>query len=71
MADRCLPGLEPGFIRLDLERTAHGNWRLVVLAVDDGRYLWSGEADEYEDMTYYEALDVVQAVLDCLDPGTP
>lgn len=69
MSDRCLPGLAPGFIRLTLLATGDAGWRLEVHAADDPRYLWSGDTDVYEDLTYEEALDVVGAVLDGLWPG--
>lgn len=64
--DYTLPGLQPGFIRLSLERQADGYWEVRVNAAEGQGFLDRSGQQRYQDLTAYEAQDVVTASLEGL-----
>nr|CRY95325.1 hypothetical protein [uncultured prokaryote] len=69
-ADQALPGLEPAYVRVTLERQGddEDRWKVVLWAAQSRGFL-SAPWDVYEDLTWGEACDVVGNVLDVLGPA--
>lgn len=62
---RYLPGLEPGYLRYELERSPSG-WVLTCTHADSRGTVYGPASVRYEGLTLAEAVDVLGAHLDGL-----
>lgn len=60
----CLPGIEAGFIRVEMERDDLGRYVVRVWVAQDARYLSAADRDTYGPLSRSEAFDVLVAVVD-------
>jgi len=63
MTNRPLPGLEPGFVRFEIERMEDGYYDVHVWCAQGRRYISRSGYELFEGLTLEEAHDVVCAML--------
>jgi len=66
--DNMLPGLNPDYVRIELNRLEDG-WAVALREAEDARYIGPDTAvRRWEQLSWEEALTVVAATLDSYEP---
>lgn len=61
---RYLPGLEPGYIRIEMVEAADGGWLVKVAKAQTAGLVTAADVETYGPLTIDEVHDVLGAVLD-------
>lgn len=64
-----LPGLEPGYLRIEMEWTSDRGWIVTTTPAATRQFVTAAGQEEYAGLSWDEAVQIVGDVLDCIVPA--
>lgn len=69
MKQPALPGLEPGFVRFELELGDHGLWTVHQQVAEFRGTIHAALRMSYSDLSWTEAVDIMADCIDSIQPA--